>query len=1625
MDGLSDLATSADSFDEELAQGTDPRPSYLLLGNQWDEKYGETATPGELNEAIRLLYEANDAIVHDTLYKAKILNNLGLRLRTRYLETRNSSDLEESIHVIKSAVDISTSFHEVSGQMSEDHPDRALITSNLAISLESRYDESNVLPDIEKAIELMRTSLAITTSPLPRAQYLIHLGELLYKFSRSKKFLVELEEALRVTHTALTLIPDTPDQARPLSCLAKFTFYTHLRARTGTDLDEAIRLARLANQAASECDPERSRYMSQLGRYLSTRYSLTESEADLEGSIEYLNAAIDNTPEGHANMAPRRVELARQLSLKYLRSELMPDLDKATQVLWLAVKDAKADSQMSILRAIHSYALRKYGDTDTLDDLNELIRVMRVILDSSTQDDRDRTGWLGSLGLWLRARYGKTGEKSDLEEAINLTQEALDKTTEDEYNRKRFSTQLRALHSDLSLGVGLTSELQEKAIQITRAAVTATREATTLKMEILSSFFSHINYFSTIMGMVNFTEQVVGATRAAFDIIPAYHPARLTVSRPLARSLMDYFEYTSDVDALNEAILVLNAAIHAAPDDYCDLEAMLSTLRQCLMDRYNETEEYTDDEDTINILKSTIHIDANNHETQSKALNFLSMCLARSYEVTPALSTLDEAITFSRKATELATGRRDRRKFSGRLGFLLGSRYERTHVADDLEEAIQLARTAADEASLYLHKAPYLKTLADLLSQRFKATDSIADILDAVQISREVVNNIGKIAHPAHHSSLCIHLRDLFHRTGIISHLEEAIRVQRIAVFTAQSDDPERWRYLYLLGYCLYLRYCEIETESDSEEAIQLLQEGADIAPEDSSYKARYLIIISMCLGARHERTGVRTDLDEAVCVARRALDAAPKGSPNRALVLRELSYRMNELHSLTGVIGEIETAIGHAAEAVDITLGGKDHGEALNCLGLHLAAKYKKTGATADIDEAIRVTRAAVDSALRLQDKPRYLKHVLLHLQDKYEKTRQMTHLNEAIQAAKEAVNITPKDHPEFAEVIGILGIVLEERYSRTRATPDLREAILCHRSALEQANAQVRTRIEAGIDALRCCALVLDWQEAYEVALIVANLVPTLSLRSLKNSEKQHVLSFAAGLGSDIAATALNAAKDPSVALDLLEHSRGLLATSLEEMRTDVLELREKHPDLAEEFIRLQGELNLQASRDEAPPSHSRPSTQLPLRLQTSQPYQTDKEFDQLLVNIRSQPDFATFLLPPSREEMMQAALHGGPIIVINVSKYRSDAVLVEQDTIRVIALPRLQNDDVRNKTLNGEIGAPHTLEWLWDVLAKPVLDALGYTSRPSGGWPRVWWIPIGPLSRFPLHAAGRHEQGRDEAVIDRVMSSYSSSIKALIRGRQGHLRSELTPSIPPRALLVAMPNTPGHAPLRFANAEVDVLRKICKAIPADFIDPGQLRDDIVAQLPGCSIFHFAGHGSTNSGDPSQSHLLTYDGKITVGALLEINLRKHSPFLAYLSACGTGRVRDDAFLDESIHLISAFQLAGFRHVIGTLWEVKDKLCTEMARLTYEGIQNGGMTDHSVCLGLHNAARELRNRWLMGEVEEGYREDQHVQEISNTNQIVVRSEAEVSVRQSVFSRDILPIEVEHPTWVPYVHFGV
>ncbi|MEV0027839.1 CHAT domain-containing protein [Nocardia sp. NPDC050793] len=141
---------------------------------------------------------------------------------------------------------------------------------------------------------------------------------------------------------------------------------------------------------------------------------------------------------------------------------------------------------------------------------------------------------------------------------------------------------------------------------------------------------------------------------------------------------------------------------------------------------------------------------------------------------------------------------------------------------------------------------------------------------------------------------------------------------------------------------------------------------------------------------------------------------------------------------------------------------------------------------------------------------------------------------------------------------------------------------------------------------------------------------------------------------------------------------------------------------------------------------------------------------------------------------------------------------------------------------------------------------------------------------------------------------------------------------------------------------------------------------RDTVLNLLTECTIAHFACHGVVDPVDPSQSRMLLHDhadSPFTVDALAPIHL-DHAR-LAYLSACETALTYHAHLIDESIHLASAFQLAGYRHVVGTLWPIDDRTSVTIADTFYAKItpgEGGEMETDRAALALHDAVRALRD---------------------------------------------------------------
>ncbi|PZT70321.1 hypothetical protein DN402_33250 [Streptomyces sp. SW4] len=548
--------------------------------------------------------------------------------------------------------------------------------------------------------------------------------------------------------------------------------------------------------------------------------------------------------------------------------------------------------------------------------------------------------------------------------------------------------------------------------------------------------------------------------------------------------------------------------------------------------------------------------------------------------------------------------------------------------------------------------------------------------------------------------------------------------------------------------------------------------------------------------------------------------------------------------------------------------------------------------------------------------------------------------HARPALDLAAEVVRDTLTEvdaaDPEYARCLLELA-----RIGAARGT-DRAQAVEAAREAAEHHAADLVTRIEGALLRARTAQELGRFDEATQGYGQVIGLLPRAASRALRRDDQERQLARWDGMPSEAAACALAAGR-PEQAVQLLEQGRGVLLARALDTRGDLAELRAAHPELAE---RLDGLAAREiAYENSGPATETSPGTTVTpvaalwavstggwaghpdpggLRRRLAD------DWDALLEEIRARPGFEDFAGPPRLDRLRQQAADG-PIVYLNVASFRSDALVLLRDRVLHVPLSVTPHDvEARLKVLHHALD-PRTgaaldaqravhgvLAWMWDELAEPVLQAV--PGRPR----RVWWVPTGQLTQLPLHAAGHHatrHEPRPRTVLDRVVSSYTPTVRALVAARA---HPPAGPVHDP--LVVAVPSVHGHRPLAHAREEAALLRRLYPGARV-LADAEAVSSRVRAALPGAPLVHFACHAVHSETEPSQGRLLLHDhddSPFTVARISRLHLRRAE--LAVLSSCDTARI-GARLRDEVIHLASSFLVAGFAQVVAVLWTVDDEV--------------------------------------------------------------------------------------------------
>ncbi|XXH04015.1 hypothetical protein Hte_010425 [Hypoxylon texense] len=922
------------------------------------------------------------------------------------------------------------------------------------------------------------------------------------------------------------------------------------------------------------------------------------------------------------------------------------------------------------------------------------------------------------------------------------------------------------------------------------------------------------------------------------------------------------------------------------------------------------------------------------------------------------------------------------------LGTLHWERYLKTGEMNDLQSAVQYSRHAVkildsqgnQQGASLSHLSAYL---VELFTESVE--HDMAIIKEAISMGLRALECFEKDSSPwkSTLNNVAIAWAERGYRSQSLQEVDESIETQKYILSFVQPGGYDRGGLLSRLSTTTSLRYDRTAQVEDLEAAIRMsydaIEEVSSTLAKDSLYGS-----LPIMLSTHYKRTGRMDSLNEAIRTSQVLVDDLPDDPVrksdwlyNHGRFLHEKCQRYKEV-DVDESLGALNVALQCGRDALHyMPLGHRSRLRYMNSLGTWLATKLSMTEELGLGEEGLRYLTDAYDllppddpeksQVLRNQAHIHEIHYQILRKRMSLQEAK--AHLSKAISYATEAVNMTKEDSPELCENqknLAALLLTMIKDFGFDKETYQLAKHHLL--AATKATKAPLLVRIPVATQAG-----LLHWRdeelaEADELLSLAIDLTLQLNPQQMSTEDLRQTLRAVSGVASIATSMALATGKSGTHALQILERAHCIIAGLFVDQKSDISRLRAADPELAQRYDDLRTRLS------SLPKEQENSSKFFEMRdLQES----LLSELKVVETSVKKLPGFEHFQEVPGEKEF-KALARDGPIVAINTSVMRSDAIIVTCNDIKVVPLPELEYSKLDEKLsfLNDsgnvarrnvkprrhrsrEEDVNEVLAWLWKTTVKPILDATELTDSK-----RIWWITTGLIGRAPLHAAGYHTEGSTENTMSHAISSYVSSFKVL-RFSRGRATSSTALD---NMLLVSVSSNPPP----FQNIDTSLEIKVAEDIFGDALmhlpqaEPGT----VLKNIPNYSIAHFACHGFARINDPSSNGLvLVKDGRAVTLTVSDIERVDHKAgAIAYLSACSTAEQSDMKLMDEAIHLANSFQIAGYQHVIGTLWGADDRAAGEVAGSFYRkllaerGYDNEAGKAPDVAKALHEAIIEYKN---------------------------------------------------------------
>ncbi|CAE6485803.1 unnamed protein product [Rhizoctonia solani] len=1053
----------------------------------------------------------------------------------------------------------------------------------------------------------------------------------------------------------------------------------------------------------------------------------------------------------------------------------------------------------------------------------------------------------------------------------------------------------------------------------------------------------------------------------------------------LGTSYLNRFRLSRNQEDLSTSIAHHLKALQSVPQEHENTPIIMHSLGNSYCTQFRLTYNRNDIDKSIDFYTKAVNLTPQGHPYRAGQIASLGQSYCSRFIQYGELPDIEKAIELQKQGLKIATPNDPSiHGWLHNLGISYKSRFTRLCDLKDANEAIEhLTQSIGCMPKDYPNKPASLTLLGDVYQSRFDHGGNLADINLAIEYQTRAVLSTpgGDVQSFFRLGRLGSSYMSRFRWFGAEEDIKKAIELlaKALALKPSNLEDVD---LLVSLGNTYGLRFEYLGQLSDVDEAINHLIQAETLASERHIAMSDILTSLGSMYFRRFIRLRRSEDIDKALEYQIRALGLQSQHYAGEGLILNNLG----SIHTERFRHSKKQLDANNALECLtkSISFLSEDHPAmpgVLHSLADLYIARLQLDPTLEDIDTAINYqTQAVALTPEGHTQLPNFTNSLGLLYHHRYEKQGKLEDIDQAIHWQARSVMLTPNEHARAPIWLMALGDSFYIRSFNERDYVSFSSAIECYRKCAQHSTLSPEMQLEAAIKWATCISdsnvpVPEDWcLEAYQTAM---DLVPHVVWLGTKIGKRYTDAQKIKDLASNAAAVAIRAAKY-DLALEWLEEGRSVVWNQILKLRDPFDDLVAIDPLIAENLHQVAKELYNNGSTLEI---HSDPLKDFGAQEKAIQNHHRLAEnYQALVAAARKLPGLQDFLRP-AKASTLAGVARSGPLVVINVSRFRCDALVIRPSTDQIthVALPELslktvnsarnaivqslRRNHVRDRGMRPRPKAEDenkdtfedVLVMLWKCVAKPVLDALGYMPNTEE-LPRITWCATGALSFLPIHASGYYDRP-DAKLSDYAVSSYTPTLSILLSAMSSS--SELPHGI----LAVGQESTPRATPLPGTKKELENIKRYINEplVYSQLEGHDATSHSVLSEMENHGWVHFACHAHQNAYNPIKSGFLLHKDTLYLEQIARVSFQNKG--LAFLSACQTA-TGDQELPDESVHLASGMLMAGYSSVIATMWSIIDEDAPLIADEVYARVLEGGrMNTGGSARALHHAVCRLREK--------------------------------------------------------------